>query len=61
MDAVLTFLTCYSEKGNEFLESIMTGDEMGVFHPRPEGKQQLMEWHDTHSPMKKEFKTSAST
>jgi hypothetical protein len=32
-----------------------------VFHHTPESKQQLMEWHHTHSALKKKFKTWTST
>jgi transposase len=44
MGAALTFLTRYSEKGDEFLDSVVTRDEMWVFHHTPESKQQSMEW-----------------
>jgi histone-lysine N-methyltransferase SETMAR len=60
MGAALTFLTCYSEKGDEFLGSIGR-DETWVFHHTPESKQLLMEWPHTQSPTKKKFKTSTST
>ncbi|GBM61256.1 hypothetical protein AVEN_30558-1 [Araneus ventricosus] len=35
----LTFLTRYSEEGNEFLNKIVTGDETWVYHVAPESKQ----------------------
>jgi histone-lysine N-methyltransferase SETMAR len=35
MGAALTFLTRYSEKGDEFLDSIVTGNETWVFHHTP--------------------------
>jgi hypothetical protein len=56
MGAELTFVTRCTE-GDEFLDSIVTGDETWVFHHTPESKQQLMEWHHTHSALKKKFKT----
>jgi histone-lysine N-methyltransferase SETMAR len=61
MGAALTFLTRYSEKDDEFLDSIVTGEEMWLFHYTPESKQQSMEWCHTHSPTNKKFKTSTST
>jgi histone-lysine N-methyltransferase SETMAR len=61
MGAALTFITRYSEKGDEFLDSIVTGDETWVFHHTPESKQLSMEWCHTQSPTKKKFKTSTST
>jgi hypothetical protein len=59
--AALTFLTCYSEKGDDFLDTIVIGDETWVFHHTPQSKQQSMEWRHTHSLTKKKFKTSTST
>ncbi|GBN96616.1 hypothetical protein AVEN_96361-1 [Araneus ventricosus] len=41
--SALTFLTRYSEEGNEFLNKIVTGDENWVCHVTPESKQQSME------------------
>ncbi|GBN44560.1 hypothetical protein AVEN_163219-1 [Araneus ventricosus] len=37
--SALTFLTRYSEEGNEFLNKIVTGDETWVCHVTPESKQ----------------------
>jgi hypothetical protein len=48
----LTFLTRYSEQGDDFL-SCVTGDETRVSHITPELKQQSMEWRHTSSPIKK--------
>jgi hypothetical protein len=61
MGAALMFLTRYSGKRDEFLDSIVTGDKTWVFHHTPESKQQSMEWRHTHSPTKKKFKMSTST
>ncbi|GBO05538.1 hypothetical protein AVEN_64988-1 [Araneus ventricosus] len=49
----LTFLTRYSEEGNEFLNKIVTGDETWVCHVTPESKQQSIEWRLSRSPTKK--------
>ena len=59
MGSTLKFLTCYAQK-DEFLESIVTGDETWVFHHTPESKQQSLQWHHTHAPRAKKFKTSIS-
>jgi len=32
MGYVLKFLKCYAQEGDEFLDSIVTGDETWVFH-----------------------------
>ena len=39
MGSVLKFFTCYTQEGDEFLDSIVTGDETWVFHHTPESKQ----------------------
>ncbi|GBN68089.1 hypothetical protein AVEN_98299-1 [Araneus ventricosus] len=39
LGSALTFLTRYSEEGNEFLNKIVTGDETWVCHVTPESKQ----------------------
>jgi [histone H3]-lysine36 N-dimethyltransferase SETMAR len=56
----LTFLTRYSEEGNEFLSKIVTDDETWVCHVTPESKQQSMEWRHSLSPTRKKFKTTLS-
>jgi len=60
MGSALTFLTRYAQEGDEFLDSIVTGDEILVFHHTPESKQQSLQWHHMHSPRTKKFKTSIS-
>jgi len=60
MGSALKFLTRYAQEGDEFLDSIVTGDELWVFHHTPESKQQSLQWRHTHSPRTKEFKTSIS-
>jgi len=37
--SALKFLTRYAQEGNEFLDSIVTGDETWGFHHTPESKQ----------------------
>jgi len=60
MGSALKFLTRYAQEGDEFLDSIVTGDEAWGFHHTPESKQQSLQWHRMHSPRTKIFKTSIS-
>ena len=39
MGSALKFLTRYAQEGDEFLDSIVTGDESRGFHHNPESKQ----------------------
>jgi len=39
MGSALKFLTHYTQEGDEFLDSIVTGDETWVFRHTPESKQ----------------------
>jgi len=39
MGSVLKFLTRFAQEGDEFLDSIVNGDETWVFHHTPESKQ----------------------
>jgi hypothetical protein len=48
MGSVLKFITHYTQEEDEFLDSIVTGDETWVFHRTPESKQQSLQWHHTH-------------
>jgi hypothetical protein len=41
MDSALKFLTRYTQEGDEFLDSIVTGDETWSFHHTPESKQKV--------------------
>ena len=41
MGSALKFLTRYAQEGDEFLDSIVTGDETWGFHHTPESKQQF--------------------
>jgi len=49
MGSALKFLIRYAQEGDEFLDSIVTGDETWVFHHTPESKQQSLQWRHTHS------------
>ena len=53
MGSVLKFLTRYAQERDEFLDSIVTGDETWVLHHAPESKQQSLQWCHTHSPRTK--------
>ncbi|KFM64801.1 Histone-lysine N-methyltransferase SETMAR, partial [Stegodyphus mimosarum] len=61
LGSALTFLTRYSDEGENFLNQIVTGDETWVCHFTPESKQQSMEWRHTHSPKKQKFKVTMSS
>lgn len=50
----------YRNAGDEFLMSIVTGDESWFHHYEPETKRQSMEWHHQNSPTKKKAKTVKS-
>jgi hypothetical protein len=43
MGSALKFITRYLQEGNEFLDSIVTGDETLVFHHNPESKEQSLQ------------------
>ena len=49
MGSELKFLTRYAQEGDEFLDSIVTGDETRGFHHTPESKQRLLQWRHTYS------------
>jgi hypothetical protein len=53
-------LARYEAEGDDFLSTIITGNETWIHHFEPETKSQSMEWHHTASPQKKKFKPSAS-
>jgi hypothetical protein len=59
--SALTFLTRYSEQGDDFLSRTVRGGETWVSRITPESKQQSMEWRHTSSPRKKKFKQTIST
>ncbi|GBN26496.1 hypothetical protein AVEN_39784-1 [Araneus ventricosus] len=56
--SALTFLTRYSEEGNEFLNKIVTDDATWVCHGTPESKQRSMEWRHSRSPTKKKIQNN---
>ncbi|GFX02249.1 mariner Mos1 transposase [Trichonephila clavipes] len=60
MACALDFLDRY-HKGDQFLERIVTGDEMWVSHITPESKRQSMEWRHTNSPVRVKAKRAVST
>ncbi|KAL4121063.1 hypothetical protein QTP88_013646 [Uroleucon formosanum] len=54
------FLERYELDGDNFLKSIVTGDETCVAHYTPETKRQSEQWRHTTSPSTKKFKTTIS-
>lgn len=54
------FLERYELEGDDFLHSIVTGDETWVAHYTPETKRQSSQWRHTSSPSAKKFKTTIS-
>lgn len=60
VEAGQEFLRRYKLHGDEFLRSIVTGDETWVAHYTPETKRQSQQWRHTSSPSSKKFKTTIS-
>jgi len=54
------FLRRYEEEGEDFLDSLVTGDETWAHHYTPETKEQSKQWRHTTSPKPKKFKTTLS-
>jgi histone-lysine N-methyltransferase SETMAR len=50
----------YKPGGDDFLSTIVTGDEIWIHHFETETKRQSMEWHHTNSPRKRKFKAIPS-
>jgi hypothetical protein len=50
-------LAHYCEEGDNFLQRIVTGDEIWVYHYQPETKRWSMQWKHPSSPIVKKFKT----
>ena len=50
----------YRVDGENFMRSIVTGDESWAHHYEPETKRQSMQWHHLGSPSPKKFKLSPS-
>ena len=46
MGSALKFLTRYAQEGDEFLGSVVTGDETWGFHHTPESKQAGKNFND---------------
>jgi hypothetical protein len=46
MGSALKFITRYAQEGDEFLNSIVTGDKTWGFHHNPESSQQSRSSHD---------------
>ncbi|KAJ4450280.1 hypothetical protein ANN_01700 [Periplaneta americana] len=60
LGAALTFLQRYHDDSDEFLDSIVTGDETWISHSTPETKQQSMHWRHSGSPVRTKFKQTLS-
>ena len=54
------FLQRYADENDNFLDSIVTGDETWAFHFTTETKQQSREWLDSSSPKPRKFKRTKS-
>ena len=54
-------LNKHKAEGDNFLDHIITSDEILCHHYEPESKWQFMEWLHVNSPWKKIFKTQPST
>jgi len=50
----------YKMEGDQFMNSIVTGDESWAHHYEPETKLQSMQWHHLGSPSPKKFKSFPS-
>ncbi|UYV77128.1 SOCS2 [Cordylochernes scorpioides] len=50
VDAAQKFLDCHETDGEEFLDSIVTGDVIWVHYNTPETKEQSKQWKHTSSP-----------
>jgi len=53
-------LASFEEEGEEFLDSIVTGNETWAHYYTPETKEQSKQWRHTHSPKVKKFKQEKS-
>ena len=60
IDSSREFLMRYADDNENFLDSIVTGDETWVFHFTPETKQQPREWRHSSSPKPRKFKRTQS-
>jgi hypothetical protein len=60
MDSALKLLPRYAQKGDEFLDTIVTGDKTWVFHYTPESKQQPLQWRHTQEEVMTWYKGQAA-
>jgi hypothetical protein len=59
MGSALKFLMRYTQEGDEFLDSTVTGNETWVFHHTPQSKQQSLQWRHTQEEVMTWFKGQA--
>jgi len=59
-DSSRKFLRRYAHENDNFLDSIVTGDETWAFHFTPETKQQSREWRHSSLPKPRKFKRTQS-
>ena len=60
MDSAHEFLHRYGDEKDNFLDSILTGNETWAYHFKPEMKQQLRQWLNSSSPKPQKFKQAQS-
>jgi histone-lysine N-methyltransferase SETMAR len=60
LDVCGLMLQRYLNEGEQFMNSIVTGDESWAHHYEPETKRQSMQWRHLGSPSPKKFKLSPS-
>jgi len=60
MESSQKFFDRFNKEGDEFLDSIVTGDETWVYHSTPESKQQFMTWRHPETPRVKKFRQAIS-
>jgi hypothetical protein len=58
--STLKFIMRYAQEGDEFLDSIVTGDETWGFHYTPESKQQSLQWRHMQEEVMTWFKGQAA-
>ena len=60
VDSSREFLRRYADEKDNFLNSIVTGDETWAYHFTPETKQQSRQWRHSSSPKPRKFKQTQS-
>jgi len=60
LDVCFQHLARYREEGDNFLQQIVTGDEMWIHHYEPESKRRSLQWKHPSSPVAKKFKMQPS-